>query len=100
MVHYPSLSDPNLDRSNSHQDISQSFFLIPVLNYDVGARPRLLSRGVTTIRTASFIRLGIPNYTTYVKPNLAYINSYLSNPKPERVHRHPRAQYSLNPAQF
>jgi hypothetical protein len=54
MVHYPILSDPNLDQSNSHQDISQTFFLIPVLNYDVDARPRLLSRGVTTIRTALF----------------------------------------------
>jgi hypothetical protein len=48
------------------------------------------------IRTVSFIQLGIPNHTTYVEPNLAYINSYLSNPKPERVHRHPRAQYSSN----
>jgi hypothetical protein len=50
------------------------------------------------IRTTSFTQLGIPNHTTYVEPNLAYINSYPSNPKPERVHCHPRAQYSSNPA--
>jgi hypothetical protein len=52
------------------------------------------------IRTASFTQLGIPNHMTYVELNLAYINSYPSNPKPERVHRHPRAQYSSNTAQF
>jgi hypothetical protein len=51
MVPSPILSDPNLDQNNSHQDPSLFFLLIPVLNYDVGARPRLLSHGVTTIRT-------------------------------------------------
>jgi hypothetical protein len=92
MVHYPLPGDPNLDQSNSHQDSFLFFLSIPVINYDVGARPRLLSRGATTIRTALFTQLGIPNHTAYVEPNLAYINSYPSNPKPERVHRHPRAQ--------
>jgi hypothetical protein len=50
------------------------------------------------IQTALFTQLEIPNHTTYVEPNLAYINSYPSNPKPEHVHRHLRAQYSSNPA--
>jgi hypothetical protein len=46
------LSDPILDQSNSHRDSFLFFPPIPVLNYDVGARPRLLSHGVTTIRIA------------------------------------------------
>jgi hypothetical protein len=55
--------------------------------------------GVTTIRT-DYTQLGISNLTTYVESNLAYVNPHLDLPKPERVHRHPRVQYSSNPAQF
>jgi hypothetical protein len=50
-----------------------------------------------TIRT-DYTQLGIPNLMTYVEPNLAYANPHLDLLKPERVHHHPRAQYSSNPA--
>jgi hypothetical protein len=59
----------------------------------------LHNRGAMTIRT-DYTQLGIPNLMTYVEPNLAYINPHLDLPKPERVHRHPRVQYSSNPARF
>jgi hypothetical protein len=55
----------------------------------------LHNRGATTIRT-DYTQLGISNLTTYVEPNLAYANPYLDLPKLERVHRHPRVQYSSN----
>jgi hypothetical protein len=47
-----------------------------------------------------YTQLGISNLTIYVESNLAYTNPYLDLPKSERVHRHPRVQYSSNPAQF
>jgi hypothetical protein len=59
----------------------------------------LHNRGAMTIWT-DYTQLGISNLTTYVELNLAYANSHLDLPKPERVHRHPRVQYSSNPAQF
>jgi hypothetical protein len=51
------------------------------------------------IRT-DYTQLGIPNFTTYAEPKLAYVNPHLDLPKSERVHRHPRVQYSSNPAKF
>jgi hypothetical protein len=44
------------------------------------------------IRT-DYTQLGISNLTTYVEPNLTYVNPYLDLPRPEHVHRHPRIQY-------
>jgi hypothetical protein len=51
------------------------------------------------IRT-DYTQLGISNLTTYVESNLAYANPHLDLSKPERVHRHPRVQYSSNSVQF
>jgi hypothetical protein len=99
MVHYPILSDPNLDQSNSHQ---QSFWFIPHFHSLATMQDRrssLHNRGATTIQI-DYTQLGIYNLTTYVEPNLAYDNPHLDHPRPERVHRHPRVQYSSNPAQF
>jgi hypothetical protein len=59
----------------------------------------LHNQGATTIRT-DYIQLGISNLKTYVEPNLAYANPHLDLSRAERVHRHPRVQYSSNPAQF
>jgi hypothetical protein len=49
---------------------------------------------------ADYTQLEIPNLTTYVELNLAYANPHLDLPRPERIHCHPRVQYSSNPAQF
>jgi hypothetical protein len=57
----------------------------------------LHNRGATTIRT-NYTQLGISILTTYVESNLAYVNPHLDLSRPERIHRHPRVQYSSNPA--
>jgi hypothetical protein len=59
----------------------------------------LHNRGATTIWT-DYTQPGISNLMTYVELKLAYANPHLDLPKPERVHRHPRVQYSLNLARF
>jgi hypothetical protein len=50
-------------------------------------------RGATTIRT-DYTQLGIPNHTTYVEPNLAYVNLAYGSSKTRMGPRHPRAQYA------
>jgi hypothetical protein len=62
-------------------------------------RSSLHNRGATTIRI-DYTQLEISNLTTYVEPNLTYANPHLDLSKLERVHRHPRVQYSSNLAQF
>jgi hypothetical protein len=59
----------------------------------------LHNRGATMIQT-DYTQLGISNLMTYVEPNIAYVNPHLDLPRPEHVHRHPRAQYPSNPTQF
>jgi hypothetical protein len=61
-------------------------------------RSSLHNREATTI-WINYTQLGISNLITYVEPNLAYANPHLDL-KPEHVCRHPRVQYSSNPAQF
>jgi hypothetical protein len=52
-------------------------------------------REATAIRI-DYTQLGIPNYTTYVEPNLAYVNSAFGSSKTRTVRRHLRVQYSSN----
>jgi hypothetical protein len=58
----------------------------------------LHNRGATTIQT-DYTQLGIPNHTTHVEPNLLDVNSTIRSSKNRTVLRHPRVQYSTNPAQ-
>jgi hypothetical protein len=97
MVRYQILRDPKLGQLLPFHSF---LFLqyISFLNYDIGARSRLLSRGVTTIRTAWFTQLRLPNHTTYASLWPTYINLTIDLPRPERVQRHLRAQYSSTPA--
>jgi len=57
----------------------------------------LLLRESTAI-SKSITQLGISSHTTYGAPKLAYINLYSDRSKREKVRRHPRAQYSSQPA--
>jgi hypothetical protein len=45
-----------------------------------------------------YTQLGIPNHTTYVGLKPIYINLHSDPLKRDRVQRHPRAQYTANPA--
>jgi hypothetical protein len=54
--------------------------------------------GAMMIRT-DYTQLGIPNHTTYVELNFAYVNSTFRSSKTRTVLRHLRVQYSTNLAQ-
>jgi hypothetical protein len=45
-----------------------------------------------------YTQLGIPNHMTYVGLQPTYINLHSNPLKHDRVQRHPRAQYTSNPA--
>jgi hypothetical protein len=45
-----------------------------------------------------YTQLGVPNHTTYVGLKPTYINLHPDPPKRDRVQRHPRVQYTSNPA--
>jgi hypothetical protein len=64
----------------------------------MNSKSSLHIRGAMTIRTAYFSQLGLPNHMIYAGLKPPYISLHSDPPKHDRVQRHPRVQYTSNPA--
>jgi hypothetical protein len=85
-LHFISISLPHF--RNHH---------VPLLTMMMNRESSLHNRGATTIQT-DYTQLGISNHTTYAGLWPTDINLHPDPPKHDRVQRHPRVQYTSNPA--